>query len=299
MAGGQGLPPPGWEKELLSRLNAPDVKANEQFFDDWAAEEHGSGASSWGGRNEGGAYNPFDTTLGAADAQQPWYVGEAETGQYPGSIYNTSAGVMSYDDWQIGEDATAATLEQTNMAPILDALQSGQASVSQLESAEGQTPWGKVSSWPSNAKVNTSNTSGISSMPGFSKLPKRQQQLLLEEAKGVESGNTTKLPAALGPGSPLSKAAQAIYEKWYTQYTDALYGKGDAGAVKPGLNLPGVLGQIADALGNIADTLAKGGVDAFKILAWLTKPQNWLRIFCGIAGLIFAVGGGVALVGVF
>ena len=66
MAKYSGVPPAGWESSLLQQLGDPDTQASEQFFDDWAVAEHGTGTAGWGGTGPGegaGAYNPFNTTL--------------------------------------------------------------------------------------------------------------------------------------------------------------------------------------------------------------------------------------------
>jgi len=137
MANTSGYPPPaGWEDSLLQQLGAPSTAANKQFFDDWAVAEHGTGTAGWGGTGPGegaGAYNPFNTTL-----------------DEPGATSGNSVGVKNYPSWQVGEQATVSTLQQSNMAPILQALQDGSATVTELETAEGQTPWGQEPGWPSN-----------------------------------------------------------------------------------------------------------------------------------------------------
>jgi hypothetical protein len=137
MANTSGYPPPaGWEDSLLQQLGAPSTAANKQFFDDWAVAEHGTGTAGWGGTGPGegaGAYNPFNTTL-----------------DEPGATSGNSVGVKNYPSWQVGEQATVSTLQQSNMAPILQALQGGSATVTELETAEGQTPWGHEPGWPSN-----------------------------------------------------------------------------------------------------------------------------------------------------
>ena len=287
---GSGLPPPGWEDDILSALGAPESHSNVSFLDDWAAAEHGSGTRSWGGQNEGGAYNPFDTTLGANAAAQPWSTGESVGPPFPGTIYN-SVGVMDYADWPVGQQATVQTLKQQNMSPLTSALRSGKDSVSELESAEGQTPWGREPSWPSGSKVPTSNIPPISSMKGFGSLPAKQKQLLEEIAAGLMNNNTSHSP----PLNDLSPAALAIFNKWYGKFYTSIGGGKDSGAAKPT--------SLVGTLGDIANYLTGGGLFApfsnlFKILAWITQPKSWLRIFCGFAGLVFAIGGGVALAGV-
>lgn len=62
------------------------------------------------------------------------------------------------------------------------------------------------------------------------------------------------------------------------------------------LSLPGAVGSIAGGLNNIASPTGPFA-DLFHLLAWITQPKSWLRIFCGIAGVILAAGGVYALAG--
>jgi hypothetical protein len=153
MANTSGYPPPaGWEDSLLQQLGAPSTAANKQFFDDWAVAEHGTGTAGWGGTGPGegaGAYNPFNTTL-----------------DEPGATSGNSVGVKNYPSWQVGEQATVSTLQQSNMAPILQALQDGSATVTELETAEGQTPWGQEPGWPSNV-IPATGSGGLNTSQGW------------------------------------------------------------------------------------------------------------------------------------
>lgn len=68
------------------------------------------------------------------------------------------------------------------------------------------------------------------------------------------------------------------------------------------LSLPGALGDLANAVEGVLDPV--DGIFApftnlFKLLGWITSPLNWLRIFAGLAGFLLAIGGVVAMVGVF
>jgi hypothetical protein len=140
----QVLPPTGWEASFLQSVGAPVNANSEQFLDDWYVAEHGS--SGYSGGSNGGLNNAFDTALPG-----------------PGSVsmaYGPAAavGIQEFPTWQVGAAANAKTLEQSNMAPLLQALKSGNMSVTQLEAAEGQTQWGQEPSWPSNATVPTSGT---------------------------------------------------------------------------------------------------------------------------------------------
>lgn len=125
--------PAGWQDAILSDLGAPDTKPNIDFETAWADAEHGD-TDRWGGVDEGGKYNPFDTTL----------PGPAGT-----TTYN-SAGVENYPSANVGIEETVATLEEAPYAQLVTALRSGTASQSQLETIENATPWGTHFS-PSNA----------------------------------------------------------------------------------------------------------------------------------------------------
>lgn len=116
--------PSNWEQELEGELGAPDAPATKEFFDAWAQEEHGSVDGPWGGYDQGGAFNPFDTTLGE-----------------PGATDYNSVGVKSYTSEAQGLEATASTLEEAPYANLLADIRSG-ASLATLEQAEDASPWG-------------------------------------------------------------------------------------------------------------------------------------------------------------
>ena len=142
----QVLPPAGWEASFLKSVGAPANTNNEQFLDDWYVAEHGT--SGYSGGSDGGLNNLFDTALPGAGSVSMAYGPAA------------AVGIQEFPNWQVGAKANADTLKQSNMAPLLQALQSGNMSVGQLETAEGQTKWGQESTWPSNATVPTSGTIG-------------------------------------------------------------------------------------------------------------------------------------------
>jgi len=124
--------PAGWIVQLLRALNAPLTPDNFQFAEQWFQEEHGGPSPNpqeqTGGYDQGGAYNPWDTTL-----------------QEPGSTTYNSVGVQNYPDWQTGIKATVDTLLDSSpsygYAAIVQALRSG-ASLTQLESVEDASSWG-------------------------------------------------------------------------------------------------------------------------------------------------------------
>ena len=148
-------PPPGWEDSFLAAIKAPKTEQNVEFLDIWYMAEHGgtgSNPNGYSGGDYGGLNNPFDTTLSSSELNSPVKYPSQKMAYGPASV----AGVQEFPTWTEGAAANAQVLEQTNMQPLLAALQSGNASVEQLESAEGQTPWGQESSWPSYAKVPTS-----------------------------------------------------------------------------------------------------------------------------------------------
>ena len=74
------------------------------------------------------------------------------------------------------------------------------------------------------------------------------------------------------------------------------YGPNNPGA-KAVSSLPGAVGNIAGAISSLASPTG-AFVNLFHLLSWITSPKHWLRIFCGIAGIVFAAGGVFALAGV-
>lgn len=117
--------PAGWENALAEDLGAAPSKVLTQFFDEWALVEHGSESGPWGGVNQGGAYNPFDTTL-----------------PEPGASTYNSIGVKNYVSASQGLSATASTLEEPAYTNLLEKIRSGDSTLASLEEAENATPWG-------------------------------------------------------------------------------------------------------------------------------------------------------------
>lgn len=67
-------------------------------------------------------------------------------------------------------------------------------------------------------------------------------------------------------------------------------------------SLPGILSRLVQSilgLGDPTSGLFAPFSNLFVILAWITQPLNWLRIFAGVAGLLLGIGGVVAMTGVF
>lgn len=130
--------PSGWQPSLLRAIGAPPGDVEDAiFFDNWFDIEHGypSGnpSAETGGFDQGGKFNPFDTTLGA-----------------PGATNYNAVGVKNYPTAKVGIEATASTLEEPQYAELLRELRSGHASVRQLEEAEDASPWGTAFAVPSN-----------------------------------------------------------------------------------------------------------------------------------------------------
>lgn len=107
--------PTGWEADILNALGAPVTPNNVGNLDIWQRVEGGS-------TNNREAYNPFNTKL-----------------PQPGSI-NEGSGLQAYPDWATGLHATVATLEQSNMKVVSDALR-GNFATPQFEAALIQSPW--------------------------------------------------------------------------------------------------------------------------------------------------------------
>jgi hypothetical protein len=156
------LMPKGWEDQLLKALGAPTTTADVEFEDAWFDEEHGSSGET-GGFDQGGAYNPFDTTLGSP---------QAGGGAPPGSTVYNSVGVMSYPSWDAGMTETVKTLEEPAYANLVAMIRGGHASLAQLETAEDATPWGTAFPNPSNTPPVVPGNSGksinakLTSFPG-------------------------------------------------------------------------------------------------------------------------------------
>jgi hypothetical protein len=131
--------PQGWEADILADIDAPDTANDVSVLDAWQQAEGGS-------TNNPDAYNPFNTTRNTDSAGDPL-----------GGTPTNSVGVLSFPSWQAGEDATAATLEQSNMGPILSDLQSSAAPAT-TEAAITSSPWGTKSI----AGVSSSGSAGSS-----------------------------------------------------------------------------------------------------------------------------------------
>lgn len=132
--------PKGWQQAILRDLRAPVTPANVAFENAWFDEEHGP-SGAMGGYNQGGAYNPFDTTLGS-----PQSGGGAPKGS---TVYN-SVGVMNYPSASAGISETVKTLDEPPYRALVAGLRSGSLSLAQLEQLENQSPWGTAFPHPSN-----------------------------------------------------------------------------------------------------------------------------------------------------
>lgn len=107
--------PLDFAKALLNRLGLPQSKNRLVSLVAFAAEEGGHWAN-------GAKYNPFNTSL-----------------SLPGS-HAVIGAVQAYKDWPQGVDATARTIAQSNMRPILDALKAD-ADPKTFQHAITATPW--------------------------------------------------------------------------------------------------------------------------------------------------------------
>lgn len=129
----------------------------------------------------------------------------------------------------------------------------------------------------------------------------------IRSQQGWSSAGTATLTGT-SKGSGSGSGSGSSGSSWWDQ---ALGWLGDAGLGAFGLNLGGLLSGGGGSLGAAlslpqAVTAIAGGIaalpgkleDLFKALAWIVDPVHWLRIFCGIAGFLLTVGGGVALTGV-
>src|SRR5574341_4162 len=108
--------PLDFAKALLNRLGIPQSQNRLVGLVAFAASEGGHWANS-------ARYNPFNTTLGM-----------------PGAQSMNSAGVKAYTSWSQGIEATARTMGQTNMRPMINALKAD-ATPQQFLASVTQTPW--------------------------------------------------------------------------------------------------------------------------------------------------------------
>ncbi len=110
------------------------------------------------------------------------------------------------------------------------------------------------------------------------------------------------IPEATRAAAEVEKATPAQLESWVGDIINPNWAINNGPMSNSGLlgglaSLPGSVAKIADAIANLG---SRSGPFAslFHLLSWITSPKSWLRIFCGIAGLVFAAGGVVALAGV-
>jgi hypothetical protein len=104
----------GWEDAVLAALRCPQTQGNSLALSLWAQSE---GMPAW-------ANNWLATTKGG----------------YGGTKFN-SAGVWAYPTFAAGVAATAATIRQSNMQPILAALQPGNTPLSLIYQVINASPW--------------------------------------------------------------------------------------------------------------------------------------------------------------
>lgn len=120
------MTPEQFARALLAALGiAAPSDATVSALVTWMAAEGGAGPQ-WGIAGNLAAYNPLNTTLDT-----------------PGSVPTpgNTPPVRGYGDWSAGIAATAATLSQPNMAPIVAALHAG-CDCAGLAQAVAATPWG-------------------------------------------------------------------------------------------------------------------------------------------------------------
>ena len=105
--GGFGTPlPDGWELCVLQGVGAPPTSDNVANLDEWQTAEGGS-------TNNTAAYNPFNTRR----------VTDSKNAPIPGTTM--SGGFPAFSDWPSGCAATAATILQSNMDPVMTSLKAG------------------------------------------------------------------------------------------------------------------------------------------------------------------------------
>jgi hypothetical protein len=127
-----GVSSDSWWFHLTQAIKAPDTPNNRSNLNAWAACEGGSAT-----------YNPFNTTLA-----------------WPGSTCMNSVCVRNYPNFLAGVSATADTILQSNMSPILRALR-GNWNRQAFAGAIGSAPWGT-----SGSCVATAGGGGTGGAPG-------------------------------------------------------------------------------------------------------------------------------------
>ncbi|HXX88615.1 MAG TPA: hypothetical protein VEI83_00165 [Acidimicrobiales bacterium] len=101
--------PPGWELCILQGVGASASAANITDLDEWQLAEGGSTDNT-------AAYNPYNTRR------------MTDVDNNALSAVVSSNGFPAFADWPAGCAATVATLLQSNMTPIVDALRAGNVS---------------------------------------------------------------------------------------------------------------------------------------------------------------------------
>lgn len=110
----------GFATAILKAEGLPTTQQNIAFMIAWQAKE---GGDHTGATNQGGAFNPLNTTHGM-----------------PGSTSYNSVGVQNYTDFQQGLNATLNTLNLPYYTGILDSLR--RSDVNGAVHALAASPWG-------------------------------------------------------------------------------------------------------------------------------------------------------------
>lgn len=133
-------------------------------------------------------------------------------------------------------------------------------------------------------------------LPGYARLSAKEKKDLGEAIAETEATN-----AVMTHPHGLSPAALAVYREWVKlgaanerKVVNSLVNKSFGG-----FSLPGALGNLTGVFEKFFGDLSPALHGLLKVLAWITRPLTWLRIFAGIAGVVFLIGGGVAFAGVF
>lgn len=117
---GKGDTRSAWAQDLLTRLGMPLSQSNINFMIAWQAKE---GGDHTGGHNEGGRFNPLNTTH-----------------VMPGATAYNSVGVRNYTSYEQGMSATIYTMKLPYYTDILAAMH--RDDVNAAISALARSPWG-------------------------------------------------------------------------------------------------------------------------------------------------------------
>jgi hypothetical protein len=120
------MTPALFAQALLSRLGLPNTDDNVRALVAFQAQE--------GGHENGALYNPLNTKRGTS-------TGDKDLPSVNFKTKKPGAGIQSFQSWDDGLEATARTMAQTNMRPIMNVL-SSKATAENIVHVIGDSDWG-------------------------------------------------------------------------------------------------------------------------------------------------------------